>query len=81
MDLQGEGAPDRRLVNVSTREFVRAVCLPEGAVAAPTRAGVAKSSLSRLFVALSAERMKAWMAANLSNLGLLITPNIHLLPA
>ena len=31
-----------------------------------------KSAVSRRFVALSAERMKEWMAADLSKLGLLL---------
>ena len=56
-------------INVSTRKFGRAVRLPEGDVPAPNGAGVSKS---RRFVALSAERMKQWMAADLSNLDLLI---------
>ena len=60
------------LINVSTRKFGRAVRLPEGDVPAPNGAGVSKSAVSRRFVALSAERMKQWMAADLSNLDLLI---------
>ena len=43
-----------------------------GDVPAPKGAGVSKSAVSRRFVALSAERMKRWMAADLSNLDLLI---------
>ena len=62
------------LINVSTRKFGRAVRLPEGDVPAPNGAGVSKSAVSRRFVALSAERIqrKQWMAADLSNLDLLI---------
>jgi hypothetical protein len=50
---------------------VPAVRLPEGDIAPPPGAGVSKSAVSRRFVALSAERMKAWMAADLAQLDLL----------
>jgi putative transposase len=60
------------LINVSTRRFGRAVRLPEGDVPAPRGAGVSKSAASRHFVALSAERMKAWMASDISGLDILI---------
>ena len=60
------------LINVSTRKFGRAVRLPGGDVPAPKGAGVTKSAVSRRFVALSAERMKEWMAADLSKLDLLV---------
>jgi hypothetical protein len=63
-DLLGEWALNLMLINVSTRKFGRAVRLPEGDVPAPTGAGVSKSAVSRRFVALSAERMKEWMAAS-----------------
>jgi hypothetical protein len=59
------------LINVSTRRFGRAVRLPEGDIAAAPGAGVSKSAVSRRFVALSAERMSQWMAADLSQLDLL----------
>ena len=59
------------LINVSTRRFGRAVRLPEGDIAATPGAGVSKSAVSRRFVALSAERMKVWMSADLSQLDLL----------
>ena len=71
-DLLGKWALNLMLINVSTRKFGRAVRLPEGDVPAPKGAGVSKSAVSRRFVALSAERMKAWMAADLSDLDLLI---------
>ena len=71
-DLLGKWALNLMLINVSTRKFGRAVRLPEGDVPAPKGAGVSKSAVSRRFVALSAERMKEWMAAELSNLDLLI---------
>ena len=71
-DLLGKWALNLMLINVSTRKFGRAVRLPEGDVPAPNGAGVSKSAVSRRFVALSAERMKQWMAADLSNLDLLM---------
>ena len=60
------------LINVSTRRFGRAVRLPEGDISAAKGTGVSKSAVSRRFVALSAERMAEWMAADLSELDLLI---------
>ena len=71
-DLLGKWALNLMLINVSTRKFGRAVRLPEGDVPAPNGAGVSKSAVSRRFVALSARSMKQWMAADLSNLDLLI---------
>ena len=71
-DLLGQWALNLMLINVSTRKFGRAVRLPGGDVPAPTGAGVTKSAVSRRFVALSAERMKAWMAADLSKLDLMV---------
>ena len=59
------------LINVSTRRFGRAVRLPEGDIAATPGAGLSKSAVSRRFVALSAERMRQWMATDLSQLDLL----------
>jgi hypothetical protein len=40
-------------------------------VAAPPGVGLSKSAVSRRFVALSAERMREWMAADPSELDLL----------
>lgn len=71
-DLLGQWALNLMLINVSTRKLGRAVRLPGGDVPSPTGAGVSKSAVSRRFVALSAERMKEWMAAELSKLDLLI---------
>lgn len=71
-DLLGQWALNLMLINVSTRRFGRAVRLPEGDIAAPKGAGVTKSAVSRRFVALSAERMTEWMAADLSRLDLLV---------
>jgi putative transposase len=71
-DWLGRWALNLMLINVSTRRFGRAVRLPEGDVPAPRGAGVSKSAASRHFVALSAERMKAWMASDISGLDILI---------
>lgn len=69
--VRGTGVPAIDLVNVSTRRFGRAVRLPEGDIPVARGAGVSKSAASRRFVALSAERMAEWMAADLSQLDLL----------
>src|SRR5205807_1258365 len=71
-DWLGRWAMNLMLINVSTRRFGRAVRLPEGDVPAPHGAGVSKSAASRRFVALSTERMREWMAADLSRLDLLV---------
>ena len=71
-DWLGRWAMNLMLINVSTRKFRRAVRLPEGDVPAPAGSGVSKSAASRHFVALSAARMREWMASDLSKLGLLV---------
>ena len=71
-DWLGRWAMNLMLINVSTRKFRRAVRLPEGDVPAPPGSGVSKSAASRHFVALSAARMKEWMASDLSTLDLLV---------
>ena len=60
------------VINVATRKFARSVRLPEGDVPGPAGAGLSKSAASRRFVALSAARMKDWMASDLSGLDLLV---------
>jgi hypothetical protein len=70
-DWLGKRALNLMLINVSTRRFGRAVRLPEGDIPVVAGAGVSKSVVSRRFVALSAERMADWMAADLSTLDLL----------
>ena len=70
-DWLGRWAMNLMLINVSTRRFGRAVRLPEGDIAVAPGAGVSKSAVSRRFVALSAERMRQWMASDLSQLDLL----------
>jgi putative transposase len=79
-DWLGRWAMNLMLINVSTRRFGRAVRLPEGDVPAPAGAGVSKSAASRRFVALSAERLQTWMAADLGKLDLLVVQidGIHL---
>jgi len=71
-DWLGRWALNLMLINVSTRKFRRAVRLPEGDIPAPPGAGVSKSAASRHFVALSAERMKEWMASDLAGLDILV---------
>jgi putative transposase len=70
-DWLGRSAMNLMLINVSTRRFGRAVRLPEGDIATRSGTGVSKSAVSCRFVALSAERMNEWMAADLSQLDLL----------
>ena len=79
-DWLGRWAMNLMLVGVTTRRFGRAVRLPEGDVPAGPGSGVSKSAASRRFVALSAERMAAWLAADLSGLDLLAVQidGIHL---
>ena len=70
-DWLGRWAMNLMLINVTTRKFGRAVRLPEGDVPAPAGDGRSKSAVSRRFVELSAARMAAWMASDLSKLDLL----------
>ena len=79
-DWLGRWAMNPMLVGVTTRRFGRAVRLPEGDVPAGPGSGVSKSAASRRFVALSAERMEAWLAEDLSGLDLLAVQidGIHL---
>src|SRR5437870_13166018 len=71
-DWLGKWAMNQMLINVATRKFARSVRLPAGDVPAPVGAGLSKSAASRRFVALSAARMKEWMASDLSGLDLLV---------
>ena len=71
-DWLGKWAMNQMLINVSTRKFKRSMRLPEGGVPAPKGSGLSKSAASRHFVALSAARLKEWMAHDLSGLGLLV---------
>src|SRR3954454_24533075 len=76
----GKWGMNQMLINVSTRKFSRSVRLPEGDVPAAAGAGLSKSAASRPFAALSAGRMKEWMASDLSGLDLLVIliDGIHL---
>jgi putative transposase len=69
-DWLGKWAVNQMLINVSTRKFKRSVRLAEGEVPAPKGSGLSKSAASQRFVALSAARLKEWMARDLSGLGL-----------
>jgi transposase-like protein len=71
-DWLGKWAMNLMLLNVSTRKFRRAVRLPEGDVPASAGSGVSKSAASRHFVALSAARLREWLAADLCGLDLLV---------
>ena len=79
-DWLGRWALNLMLIGVTTRRFGRAVRLPEGDVPAGSGSGVSKSAASRRFVALSAERLEAWLAEDLSGLDLLAVQidGIHL---
>jgi putative transposase len=71
-NLLGRWAMSQMLINVSTRKCKRSVRLPEVDVPAGDGAGLSKSATSRRFVALSAARMKEWMATRLDALDLLV---------
>lgn len=60
------------VLNVSTRNYGRAVRLPEGDLPAEGADGTSRSSVSRRFVAMSREKFRAWLAADLSELELLV---------
>ena len=66
----GEWAMNQMLIAVSTRKFERSVRLPGGD--APPGAGLSKSATSRRFVALSAARMRPWVATRLDHLDLMV---------
>jgi putative transposase len=68
----GEWAMNQMLIAVSTRKFERSVRLPGGDVPVPQGAGLSKSATSRRFVALSAARMRQWMATRLDHLDLMV---------
>jgi putative transposase len=76
-DWLGKWAVNQMLINVSTRKFKRSVRLAEGEVPAPKGSGPSKSAASQRFVALSAARLKEWMARDLSGLGLRVIHGIH----
>jgi putative transposase len=71
-DWLGRTAMNLMLVGVATRKIGRAVRLPEGRLRQVDGDGTSKSAASRRFVALSQERMEAWLKGNLSKLDLLV---------
>lgn len=71
-DWLGRWAMNLMLINVSTRRFGRAVRLPGGDVPAGPGSGLSKSAASRHFVALSAEKLAAFVNSDLSALDLLV---------
>ena len=71
-DWLGKWAMNQMLITVSTRKFERSVRLPEGDVPVSNDSGLSKSAASWSFVALSAARLKEWMARDLSGRGLLV---------
>ena len=64
--------PSLLLIGVATRKIGRAVRLPEGRLRQVDGDGTSKSAASRRFVALSQERMEAWLKSDLSKLDLLV---------
>ena len=68
----GEWAMNPMLIAVSTRKLERSVRLPGGDAPAPRGAGLSKSATSRRFVALSAARMRQWMATRFDHLDLMV---------
>ena len=77
-DWLGKWAMNQMLINVSTRKFKRSVRLPEGEVPAPKGSGLSKSAASRRFVALSAARLKEWMARDCLGLRVIQIDGIHM---
>ena len=71
-DWLGRTAMNLMLVGVATRKIGRAVRLPEGRLRQVDGDGTSKSAASRRFVALSQERMEAWLSSDLSKLDLLV---------
>jgi putative transposase len=71
-DWLGRWAMNLMLINVSTRKLQRAVRLPDGNLPVVAGDGTSKSAASRRFVALSAQRLAAWMTCDLSKLELLV---------
>ena len=71
-DWLGKTAKNLMLIGVATRKIGRAVRLPEGRLRQVDGDGTSKSAASRRFVALSQERMEAWLKSDLSKLDLLV---------
>jgi putative transposase len=71
-DWLGRTAMNLMLIGVATRKIGRAVRLPEGHLRRVDGDGTSKSAASRRFVALSQERMEAWLSSDLSKFDLLV---------
>jgi putative transposase len=71
-DWLGRTAMNLMLIGVATRKIGRAVRLPEGLLPQIDGDGTSKSAASRRFVALSQERLEAWLQSDLSKLDLLV---------
>ena len=71
-DLLSRWAFNQMLIGVATRKYARSVRLPEGDLADQAKRATTKSSVSRRFVALSTAKLKEWLAADLSELDLLV---------
>src|SRR5271167_3919734 len=71
-DLLSRWAFNQMLIGVATRKYARSVRLPDGDLAGQGKRATTKSSVSRRFVALSTAKLKEWLAADLSELDLLV---------
>jgi len=71
-DLLSRWAFNQMLIGVATRKYARSVRLTDGDLAGQARRATTKSSVSRRFVALSTAKLKEWLAADLSELDLLV---------
>src|SRR5262245_62198580 len=71
-DLLTRWAFNQMLIGVATRKYARSVRLPDGDLAGEAKRATTKSSVSRRFVALSTAKLKKWLAADLSELDLLV---------
>src|SRR6516165_39527 len=71
-DLLSRWAFNQMLIGVATRKYARSVRLPDGDLAGEAKRATTKSSVSRRFVALSTAKLKKWLAADLSELDLLV---------
>ena len=65
-DLPRAWAMNLMVLNVSTREYGRAVRLPAGDPPAVKGDATSKSAVSRRFVALTRKKLKAWLGSDLS---------------
>jgi putative transposase len=71
-DLLSRWAFNQMLIGVATRKYARSVRLPDGDLVGEAKRATTKSSVSRRFVALSTAKLKEWLAADLSELDLLV---------